>query len=386
MADNAGPKEVPDPSEPSWQARHAAKFMFKPHGFDAITDPNAGKVNWLIDGLVPKGDAVMWAATWKTAKTMCAYRLALDAILGKPVWGRFKVEKPLKVAIFQLEMPDTEDDRRFRRLALGLGRDPAEIQALAHSGQLMHFNRPALDLTNATDIGAFHLFLAENRPDLVILDSIVAAFCNADLNDNAVVRRVLARAILPITSAGIAVILPHHLKKVSFFGQGSDKKSMVLGAGQFGAALSRTYSLERLDDDGEDDQAFTVKLSLLGAWSPGDGDSVILRVEDTQDGSGTTVEAIDAADAPKKANVKLVTLAAIAIQDIVMMRGRIGQKALVAVLNEDKGWSEKTILRGVDLAAYKGWVRVVTHPGSRHNEKDVIPDFDGNGNEESNAV
>lgn len=369
------PEAVPPPGEPSWQARHAAKFLFKPHDFKNVTDPNAGKVDWLIDGLVPKGDAVMWAATWKTAKTMCAYRLVLDALLGKPVWGKFHVERPLKVAIFQLEMPTSEDDRRFRRLSIGVGQDPAIIQAMAADGRLMHFSRPLLDLTNPTDIGAFHLFLAEARPDLVIIDSIVAAFCNADLNDNSTVRRVLAQAILPITSAGISVLLPHHLRKMGFFGPISDKKSSVLGAGQFGAALSRTYSLERLDDDDEDGQAFTVKLSLLGAWSPGDGDSVILRVEDTADGAGTTVEAIDKADVPKKTKVRASMLAAVAIQDLVMHRGRISKKALKAILNAEHGWSEETIDKGVDLAVDKGWVDVVPQPGSRYNEKDLVPHF-----------
>lgn len=369
-----GPIALPDPvGNPTLEARNAARLTYKPHAFKSITDPDVGKVDYLIDGLIPRGDAVLWAATWKTAKTLCAYRLALDALQGKPIWGRFPVEHPLRVAIFQLEMPSVEDDRRFHRLARGLDLDPAVVQRFAKMGQLMHFSRPRIDLTNQKDVDAFHACISVIKPDLVILDSVVAAFCAGDLNDNAKVRHFLSKAILPVTEEGIAVLLLHHFRKLLELGRNPDKKSSILGAGQFGAATSRIYSLERLANEEPTKKAFNVQLSMLGGWTPDDNVDTILRVEDTADDTGTTVEALDLSKESKKIRPTAIIRAAIDLKKLLYMSGRTARKDAITVLCAEKGYGRRTVEDAIDYAALQPWIEVVASADKKNNAKDLVP-------------
>lgn len=369
----SGPQPVPDPiRNPTPEALEAARFI-KPHLFERITDPDAGKIDQLIDGLIPKGDATLWVAAWKTAKTMLAYSLSLGAIQGKPIWGRFAVARPLRIMILQYEMPSHEDDRRYRKLSLGAGLEPALVQELAQSGQLIHISRPKFDLTDHRDLNAFLAYVSIMKPDLIIIDSVVAAFCSVDLNDNSTVRRVLSRVLGPLIDMGISVLLLHHFRKMLAMEHHPDKKSAVMGAAQFGAATSRTYAIERIDDDEDTGSSFTVKLNMLGGWTPSDGASTLIHVQDTDDGFGTIVQAIDATEEIELPDVNLAKIAAVEIQDIVLMRGRIPRKDLFALLEVEKKWSEKTVKRGLAYAIAKQWVVLENHPGSRHNEKDVVP-------------
>lgn len=363
---------LPSPALPT-SSQDAHRFLFKPHDFSNITNPDAGKVSWLIEGIIPKNDAILWAATWKTAKTLCAYRLALDALLGRPIWGRFQTERPLRVAIFQLEMPSAEDDRRFRRLALGVGQDPATIQELVRSGQFHHFNRPRVDLTDPVDIKLFHACIRSIKPDLVILDSVIAAFCAKELNDNSVVRQLIAAVIYPLIDDGVTVLLLHHFRKILGLERHPDKKSSVLGAQAFGAATSRTYSLERLTGGEPAKKAFTVDLSMLGGWTPDDGESTILRVEDTEDDTGTTVEAVDMSKEPKKAKLTSAMKAALDVKQLVLMRGRIARKDAVVLIGAEKGYSQRVVEEGVGYAALRSWIVITDATDKKNNAKDLVP-------------
>ena len=55
---------------------------------------------------------------------------------GRSAFDYFALDRPLRVAVFQLEMPSSEDDRRFRRLALGCGIDPLRVPQLVEEGLL----------------------------------------------------------------------------------------------------------------------------------------------------------------------------------------------------------------------------------------------------------
>jgi hypothetical protein len=337
-----------------------------------ICDPSVGRTPWIIEQLIPASETTLLAAQWKTAKTLCCYALALDAIAGTPVWGRFKPVRPLRVAIYQLEMPHREDLRRLRRLALGAGIAPESVTKWASEGRLKVFNRPPWTFSKPDDLAQFHQSAAES--DLVIVDSAVAAFSGIDTNDNAAVRKAITEAFSPLTSAGHSVLLLHHYRKSSQLAGRDDPRGQVLGAGQFGAAVGRIYGMERLKDEVDAAQGtFKLSLSVLGAWAPGDLEELTLGVEDTPDGHGTIVAALASTG---KAESRLARMpafqqAAHNIRGRVKRLGRVDRKSAIASAVTELRIGQRTAEDGLIHAEGMGWIRVI--PGANNKAKDIIP-------------
>lgn len=329
----------------------------------------SAQTEWLADGLIPRGELVVLAATWKTAKTLITYRLVLDLLAGRPVWGRFHVERPARVSVFQLEMPPSEDRRRLLRLCRGIGDDPAVVES---NPALRWYSRPALDFTASPDIARFQRIVEANSSDLVVIDSALAAFAGSDLNDNSEVRRLLARAFLPITSRGCAVLILHHYRKAAQGGR-DDGKSQVLGAQAFGAAAGRVYGLERLAARKEDARGtFRLRLSMPGGWAPGEDRDQTLGVEDTADGQGTLVAILDEQAQLEHGGLTKLQQAALNIKNRVINRRRIGQEDALVGCEGAIGCTRATARRGLAFAIFKGWVRQVASI-DRPKTKDLIP-------------
>ena len=350
--------------------------VIAPQTFDGIEDPNAGAVDWLVENLLPKGEVTLLAASWKTGKTLLTYEVVLAALRGELALGRFKIPRPLRVSVFQLEMPWREDLRRFRKLALGRDLDPTIMQEYARSGQLAFFSRPLLNLGLGEDIAVFHECVRANDSELVIVDSAVAAFAGYDLNDNSQVRRLLTGAFQPLTTEGRSVLLDHHYRKPQGAGR-EEGKAAVLGAGQFGAAAGAVYGLERLKAEKTDtgNRAFNLRLHALGSWSPDDLEECIVHVEDNTDGTATTVRAIDGKTEQTGA-LNCVQQAAWNIRLRVKRHGRVSRKDALTGAVGDLGVSDRTAERGLDCACIEGWVRQVGAEDAKHNERDLVPGDD----------
>lgn len=348
--------------------------ILAPASFEGITDPKAGAVPWLVENLLPRGELCLLAANWKVGKSLFAYSLILSVLKGEPVFGRFRVERPLRVAVFQFELPHREDLRRFRKLSLGVGGDPAEVVAFARDGALAFFSRPPLDLGRREHVAVFHECVRRNGADLVLVDSALAAFAGRDLNDNSEVRWLLTSAFQALTSEGRTIQLLHHYRKPQ--GPAIEQgKAAVLGAGQFGAAAGAVYGLERLrGEKGEGKQrGFRVKLSALGSWSPDDLQDVVLAVEDTADDTATTVRIVDEKPQLAEGVLSKVQQAARNIKNRVFRFGRIPRKAALIGAQGDLGISERTAVVGLDYARLQGWVQAVPAGGAKHGELDLIP-------------
>ena len=347
--------------------------ILAPCDFSEINDPNAGAVDWLVEEFLVRGELSLLASAWKTGKGWLIYSLILSALRGEPVFGRFKVVAPLRIACFQLEMPRREDMRRFRRLALGMGFAPGRHDRLrTRPVSLAFFSRPPLDFSDPEDIAIFHEYVRANRADLVIIDSALAAFAGRDLNDNSEVRRLLARAFLPLTTEGCSILILHHFRKP----QGAAPehgKAAVLGAGQFGAAPGLAYGLERLKAETKTSgHTFRVRLVSLGAWTPDDRDDTIIEVTDTDDGQGTTVRAMDEAAQLDRGGLTKVQQAGLNVKHRVGRHGRLSREDCILGAMGDLGISRRSAISGLDYARIKKWVLPVPSETDKKS-KDFIP-------------
>lgn len=347
-----------------------------PATFEGITESKAGAVPWLVENLLPKGELCLLAANWKVGKSLFAYSLVLSVLEGELVFGRFRVERPLRVAVFQFELPHREDLRRFRKLALGMGVDPAEIITFARDGALAFFPRPPLDLSKREHVEVFHECVRQNRADLVLVDSALAAFAGRDLNDNSEVRWLLTSAFQSLTSEGRTILLLHHYRKP----QGptvEQGKAAVLGAGQFGAAAGAIYGLERVRRDSGEGKGsgFKIKLSAIGSWSPDDLEDITLAIEDTLDDTATTVRVVEDKSQlqPTEGALPKVQQAALNIKNRVARFGRIARKAALIGVRGDLGFGERVVIDGLEYARLQGWVQNIPSQNAMHGELDLIP-------------
>ena len=340
-----------------------------------ILDPDAGKTKWLVENLLPADGLTLFAAAWKTAKTLLSYRLALDVVFGASVFGRFEVARPIRVAVFQFEMPKREDIRRLRRLAVGAGYDLATLDGFLRAGTLAWYSRPDLDLVRKP--GGFVRTALASSPDLVIVDSLVAAFAaEENLGNPSRVRSLLTRAFAPLTSAGVAVLALHHFRKPSPIMGRDDPKGQVLGSIQFGAASDVSYGLERLKaDEDAAPGSFTVLLSHLGAWTPVGISDVVVGVEDTEDDMGTIVQALAGDPARERTkDLKAFEQAALNIRRRAEDHpAGVTRKAALAGAVSDLKVSLRAAVDGLDYAEGLKWVHTRPIPGGKNNAKLILP-------------
>ena len=350
--------------------------LWSPASLEGVVSPQAGEVAYVVDGLLPAGNTTVIGASWKSGKSLVAYRVALDVITGKPVFGRLAVTEPLPVAIFQLEMPPWEDERRLRRLAIGAGIPLEHIPRYAAEGHLMVFNRTALSLTTSEGVAKFHRAVRACGARLIIVDSLIAAFAGADLNDNSTVRALFSRAFLPLTAEGITVLALHPHRKGQAGGRNNpDDRSALLGAQAFGAAASRVYKLERIgkeDDPEADRRSFKLKLSMTGSWTPEDAEDLVLTVNDTEDG-GTRIALLDEAEQIRRGGMNARQRAAIALARLVTASPGIERKSALDQVQKAECISASTAKAALWYAQSKRWVKVDHPEGRRNNEAVLVP-------------
>jgi hypothetical protein len=322
---------------------------------EGVTSPDAGRVEEIISSLLGRGTTTILAATWKSGKTLLTYRLILDALMGKPVYGVLHTIQPLKVMMLQFEMPLPEDERRYRRLAIGAELNPDMVTQFSATGRLYHYSRPPINLTDPVDLKRFHSLVFGGGFDLVIVDSVTAAFTGIDMNDNTRVRKLYQDTFLPLTTNGVSVLLLHHKRKGSPRRKGDppdDPKNTLLGAQAWGAASDRIFLLEPVADaeGGKEPGSFKVRLSLAGGWAPSGFEKMVLHIYDN--GDGTCIEPV--ADEALTALTK-TEQAAKDLYRYVTEHRLVTWPNLQTYLKEQM-YSRNEMFKARDLALQRGWI------------------------------
>lgn len=331
--------------------------VWTPSDLLAVLDPRAGEVDYLLQNLVPRGALVVVGATWKCGKTLVLYRVVLDAVLGRRVLDVLDAPSdPVRVSVWQCEMPAREDARRLRRLVLGCGVPPETVPALAADGRLAWYSRPGLDLTDHGHVAAWHAEIRRTDARLVVVDSALAVFTRADMNDNGAVRRLFADAFSPLTSEGRSIVLLHHRRKAQANGKPDDERSALLGAQAFGAAADRVYGLERLPGADGSAGSFALRLSMTGTWAPGEDADWIIRVAD--DGEGTSVRIVPEGEQIRSGGVTARQRAAVALATLVRLRQEIPRPEAMEEIQAELDVSARVVVDGIRIAREHGWIAI----------------------------
>jgi hypothetical protein len=254
-----------------------------------------------------------------------------------------------------MEMPIQEDERRLRRIAIGSGVDPEQVPKLVEEGRFVHYSRPATDLTTKKDIAAFLSFVYAQQFDLVVVDSLVAAFSSIDINDNPRVRQVYKDLLIPLSNNGVSNLILHHFRKeheqpAGFRRSRNSEKSAILGAQTWGAASDRLFTLEGVEpkDRKLDPGELMLRINLVGGWAKSSFTSLVLHMFD--DGDGTIFEV------EKNEAVVEITQSEQAVKDIcIKMRDakELSQNDLILWLMK-QGYSRRVSFNAKDLAGQRG--------------------------------
>jgi len=173
--------------------------------------------NWIITGLIERGDQVLIAGAPKAGKSLLASQIAL-AVASGGTFLKWEVAKPFRVAYINLEIRS----KRFAgRLAYQTGTTPAKIRKtrrvpnviaeINRHDRLMpiHGYRTIDVIAGGKDVEALRKKIADYQPDLVIWD--VLARCHNEDEMTPAMKKVLQA--LRELSGDSACIVVHHARK-----------------------------------------------------------------------------------------------------------------------------------------------------------------------------
>ena len=344
-------------------------IVLEPAAFRDVSNPDVLAVPWLIEGLIPAAGLTIVAAHYKTGKTFLMYRLILDALFGKLALGSFPIPRPLKVQLWQFEMPLDVNLRRFNKLAKGMGIEPEQIYEAEKAGRFQAFIQPDISLANSGGLQIFHAAVTSFGPDLLLVDSLSEAFPGVDINHGHEVRTMLRNAFRPVTVAGRGTIGLHHKRKPAANAKDEDGKASILGSQAFGAAARTVYTLDRVRDDGpEIPGRFVVSLAPQGGWDLETTGSVFV-IADNVTGTQTTVDPAQGKKGKAFKSVTVTMRVAIRLAELVSSRHVIGLQSAIEIVRLEFKCGLTVARDGVKLAMERKWIAKAKAEGTKQNEQ-----------------
>jgi hypothetical protein len=201
--------------------QEAAQATIDPLNLDTtpLTDEDL-PVDYLVDGILPRGVVGMFVAQPYALKTWAAYSLAIAVSKGKPWLGRYTT-KPGVVILVDFEMGKRQLRKRIRML----GGDESILRSID----------PAKQLEPDTWSALF-----DRKPALIIVDSLSAGNRVAEEKDPKFALP-LDYAKKLVNACDASVIFIHHTVKDT---SGKSKQAWVRGSGAIFGALDFCYSFE----------------------------------------------------------------------------------------------------------------------------------------------
>lgn len=166
-------------------------------------------VDWVFDDWLGMGDAALLVGEPEIGKSWLFMELAVCCALGLPVLGHWAIPRT-KVLMIDEENPREELHRRLYNVVRAHEGNPDELKvwlAMTESCQGFSFRDRAR-------IRALHELVEEQRPDLILLDSLTAISDIKKEIDPGEIRRFFTDHIYPLRAiCGSAVLLAHHPNK-----------------------------------------------------------------------------------------------------------------------------------------------------------------------------
>lgn len=193
-------------------------------------------VLWAVAGLqLAPGRPFLWAGYGAGGKTLSMQSLSVAAAAGRPIWGEYRLDRPLRVRHIDSEQGEGATRRRYKRLAIGLGIDPDEL-----SGRLELLSFGGLYLTD--DGAADQWERAADGCDLLWCDSLRALCPGCDENSSEI-RRYLDPLTMISERTKCAIGLTHHAGKDPADGSKRDVRQKARGSSAIFDAAGCVYDL-----------------------------------------------------------------------------------------------------------------------------------------------
>lgn len=149
----------------------------------ADTEPD-----WLIPGLMERGDRLILTGFEGQGKSMLVRQIAVCAAAGIHPFRHDRRFPPIRVLMIDCENSEAQSRRKFRPIA----ESTRYLQQPVPKGGMYPIIRPAgIDLTNAEDAEWLLERVTAHRPDLLIVGPFYRLY-EANMNDELVARRVVA--------------------------------------------------------------------------------------------------------------------------------------------------------------------------------------------------
>lgn len=162
---------------------------------------------WLVEGLLAVGDIAFLSGSGGIGKSWLGYAIAVELCRGNALFGRYRVTRPCRVAILDLETRSWELDQRLHRIAAGLGVQSDQIRGG------IQVIRERLHLDDNCDMGRLAAGIRTWNSDLLVVDSFRRAF-RGDENSSQGCSEFFSRHLDPLRlETGCGVLFIDHNRK-----------------------------------------------------------------------------------------------------------------------------------------------------------------------------
>jgi RecA-family ATPase len=183
----------------------AAMFV-SPEQFVASV-PDA--IDWLVEGVIQRGDNGVIAADPKGSKSVVTIDLAVAMALGKP-WLDFYIPRRVRTALISREDNDSTTGRRMRRVVEGRDSTMGDLRDWLYLNSRRQTKELMLD--NEEHYSDLLFNLKQFRPEFVILD-VFNVLHDSEENDQQEMKNILRKVTQLSSEVGCSVMLVHHFRK-----------------------------------------------------------------------------------------------------------------------------------------------------------------------------
>ncbi|NJO94470.1 MAG: AAA family ATPase [Hydrococcus sp. RM1_1_31] len=168
-------------------------------GFDEFINQGTDALEWVIPGILPKGETVLLAALAKTGKTLLATDIAYAVLSGEKAIGETPGVKG-RVLLISSDESANSTRRRLRARGFDLLPEANNLRIMTH-----------LDIT---DLSPLEKELEDFRPHLVVIDSLTSITRDSGVSEkDAEFAKPIYKMKEMLSRYGAAGILIHHLNK-----------------------------------------------------------------------------------------------------------------------------------------------------------------------------
>lgn len=218
-----------------YEGKTGAVMSLRPSSLADLLAEEMRPLEWVVDGLVARGQLLMIAGRPKSGKTWLVLQLAQSVDEGRAFLGK-DVAKG-KVLLVTLE----DGPRRLRSRAEMLGWRPSAVDVV--------FKLAYLDGDKVTNgPGMLQLYELAGGYDLIVIDTLIAGLSGrAEENNNPFMAAIANELAAMARAYNSVVVLVHHTSK----GTHEDVFHTIRGAGSLRGAYDVGMVLERKKDERE---------------------------------------------------------------------------------------------------------------------------------------